>query len=131
MMIGQRSVVTRDGFRELRVRQLAKELAAEIYRVTDTGCLAKDHDLRDQMRRAAASIPSHTAEGDGRDTHRDSVRSLFIAKGSLAELRTQLEIARDVGSLPAEAHASLEARCAEIGRLPGSPIKARSASPHP
>jgi four helix bundle protein len=120
-----------DGFRELRVWQLAKELAVEIYRTTESGPLARDFGLRDQLRRAAVSIPSNIAEGDERDTNKDSVRFLYIAKGSLAELRTQLEIARDVGSLPAEAHAPLETKCAEVGRMLGALIKARSATHHP
>ncbi len=117
-----------EGYRELRVWQKAKELAVAVYHATATGPLAKDFGLRDQIRRAAVSIPSNIAEGDERDTNKDSVRFLFIAKGSLAELRTQLEIARDIGALAQPDHASLEATCAEIGRMLGSLIKARSQS---
>ena len=120
-----------DGFRDLRVWQLAKELAVDIYRITESSPLSRDYGLRDQLRRAAVSIPSNIAEGDERDTNKDSVRFLYIAKGSLAELRTQLEIARDVGSLSPEAHAQLEARCSEIGRMLGALIKVRSAPYHP
>ncbi|HWA88134.1 MAG TPA: four helix bundle protein [Opitutus sp.] len=119
------------GYRELRVWQLGKELAVEIYRATAAGPLARDFGLRDQLRRAAVSIPSNIAEGDERDTNKDSVRFLYIAKGSLAELRTQLEIARDVGALAAEIHTALEAKCAELGRMLGALIKVRSASYNP
>src|SRR3954470_3058661 len=111
-----------EGFRQLRVWQGAKELAVLIYRSTESGPLSRDFGLRDQIRRAAISIPSNIAEGDERDTNRDSVRFLYIAKGSLAELRTQLEIAHDVGSLPPETHAQLEGKCAELGRMLGSLI---------
>src|SRR5436190_24350165 len=97
-----------EGFRQLRVWQQAKDLAGLIYRASATGYLSRDFGLRDQLRRAAVSIPSNIAEGDERDTNRGSVRFLYIAKGSLAELRTQLEIARDIGSLPAALHAELE-----------------------
>ena len=117
------------GFRALRVWQVSKELAVQIYRVTDTGPLARDFGLRDQIRRAAVSIPSNIAEGDERDTNKDSVRFLYIAKGSLAELRTQLEIARDVGALTSEAYHQLEPKSAEIGRMLGALIKARSSHP--
>jgi four helix bundle protein len=120
-----------EGFRELRSWQAAKALAVEIYRLTESGALSRDFGLRDQLRRAAVSIPSSIAEGDERDTNKDSVRFLYIAKGSLAELRTQLEIARDVGALPSEAHLSLETKCAELGRMLGALIKARSATHHP
>ncbi len=118
-----------EGFRQLRVWQAAKELAVVIYRATESAPLSRDFGLRDQLRRAAVSIPSNIAEGDERDTNRDSVRFLYIAKGSLAELRTQLEIARDIGSLPPTLHAELEAKCAEIGRMLGALIKARAEHP--
>ena len=118
-----------EGFRELRVWQAAKELAVEAYRLCATGPLAKDFGLRDQIQRAAVSIPSNIAEGDERDTNRDSVRFLYIAKGSLAELRTQFEIAREVGFLPPEEHHRLEQKCAEIGRMLGALIKARAERP--
>ena len=115
-----------EGFRELRVWQAAKELAVLIYRSSESGPLARDFGLRDQLRRAAVSIPSNIAEGDERDTNRDSVRFLYIAKGSLAELRTQLEIARDIGVLSPTLHLDLESKCAEIGRMLGALIKARA-----
>lgn len=119
----------RAGFRDLRVWQAAKDLAVEVYRISSSGPLAKDYGLREQMRRAAVSIPSNVAEGDERDTNRDSIRFLYIAKGSLAELRTQLEIAREVGLLSPEEQCRLEQDCAEIGRMLGALIKARAEHP--
>ncbi len=118
----------KEGFRELRAWQAAKSLAVAIYHVTETGSLSRDFGLRDQLRRAAVSVPSNIAEGDERDTNKDSVRFLYIAKGSLAELRTQLEIARDVGKLPTSVYEDLESKCAELGRMLGALIKARAAS---
>ena len=115
-----------EGYRELRVWQRAKDLAVTIYNLSSSGPLSRDFGLRDQIRRAPVSIPSNIAEGDERDTNKDSVRFLYIAKGSLAELRTQLEIARDIGALDATRFDQLEATCAEIGRMLGSLIKARS-----
>ncbi len=115
-----------EGYRELRVWQRAKELAVTIYGLSSSGPLSRDFGLRDQIRRAAVSIPSNIADGDERDTNKDSVRFLSIAKGSLAELRTQLEIARDIGALDPGKFSQLEVTCAEIGRMLGSLIKARS-----
>ncbi len=97
-----------------------------IYGLSSSGPLSHDFGLRDQIRRAAVSIPSNIAEGDERDTNKDSVRFLYIAKGSLAELRTQLEIARDIGVLDSVKFSQSEVTCAEIGRMLGSLIKARS-----
>jgi len=72
-------------------------LAVSIYKITADGDLAKDFGLKDQLRRAAISIPSNLAEGDERDTDKDAVRFFYIAKGSIAELRTQLQIAFEIG----------------------------------
>ena len=58
-----------------------------------------DFGLRDQVRRSAVSVASNLAEGDERDTDKESVRYFFIAKGSVAELRTQLQIAHESGYL--------------------------------
>ena len=115
-----------EGFRELKVWQKGKEIAVDIYRVSGTGPLAKDYGLRDQMQRAAVSFPSNIAEGDERGTNPDSVRFFYIAKGSLAELRTQLEIAYEVGLIGPEPYGHLEQKCAELGRMLGALIKART-----
>jgi four helix bundle protein len=72
-------------------------LAVSVYKLTVDGVVARDFGLVDQLRRSAISVPSNIAEGDERDTNRDCVRFLYIAKGSLAELITQLEIAHLVG----------------------------------
>ena len=77
-----------------------------------------NHSSRDvsQMRRAAVSIPSNIAEGEGR-TGRDPLRFLDIAYGSLLELETQLELARRLGFLPDGNTAQLTELTAEIGRM--------------
>lgn len=98
-VIGENLVKGERGFKELQVWQRAKELAVLVYRATETGGIAKDSGRKNQMRRAAVSIPSNIAEGDEQDTNKDSVRLFFIAKGSLAELRTQSEIALEIGYL--------------------------------
>lgn len=111
------------GFHNLRVWQEAKELAVGVYHATET---LRDFSLRDQLRRSAVSIPSNIAEGDERDTDKDSVRCFYIAKGSLAELRTQLEIASEVGALPDSATKPLLEAAITVGRQLGALIKARS-----
>ena len=86
-------------FQDLKVWQRAKDLAVYIYRLTSEGAFLKDYGLRDQMRRAAVSIPSNIAEGDELGTDKQSVRYFYTAKGSSAELLTQAIIASEVGYL--------------------------------
>ena len=113
-------------FRNLTTWKLAKEVAVEIYVLTAKGPIARDFGLRDQLRAAAVSIPSNIAEGDERGSNRDCVRFFHIAKGSVAELRTQLEIAREVSLLDQATYDALEAKLDRLARMLGSLIKARS-----
>ena len=117
------------GFRDLRVWQEAKELAVEIYRLTGEAAFSRDYSMRDQIRRSVISIPSNIAEGDERGSNKDAVRFLFIAKGSLAELQTQLEIAYEIGYLDSSALGGLDQTCTSIGKMLGALIKARSPKP--
>lgn len=119
------------GFRDLRVWQEAKELAVEIYRLTGEAAFSRDYSMRDQIRRSVISIPSNIAEGDERGSNKDAVRFLFIAKGSLAELQTQLEIAYEIGYLDSSALSSLDQTCSSIGKMLGALIKARSPKQQP
>ena len=116
------------GFKQLKVWTEARDLAVEIYRLSSTGSLSKDFTLRDQLRRAAVSVPSNIAEGDERDTDKDAVRFFYIAKGSIAEIRTQLEIAQRVELITAEQLNPLEVRCVIVAKMLGALIKARSTT---
>ena len=104
-------------YRDLVVWQKAMELVAGVYELTRRFPKARDHGLGGQMRRAALSVASNIAEGHGRDHLRDYLRHLSIAKGSLAELETQLLIGRAVGSSSAREIEPLLAICDEIGRM--------------
>jgi four helix bundle protein len=72
----------------------AVDLAQQIYRVTERFPSNEQFGLTSQIRRAAVSIPSNIAEGAARQTKKEFLNFLHIAKGSLSELDTQLEIAR-------------------------------------
>ena len=80
-------------FEELEVWKRGRQLAVEVFRETDA---FRSFALRDQMQRAALSIPRNIAEGYERDSSKDFVRFLRIAKASAAELRTQLYVAQDL-----------------------------------
>ena len=83
-------------FEDLEVWKEACRVSIEIYRLLKN---CKDYGLRDQMTRAAVSIASNIAEGAERDSRAEFARFLHIAKGSAAELRTQLYIASHIGVL--------------------------------
>ena len=75
-------------------------MAVDVFKLTKSGEIEKEWSIRDQMRRAALSIPSNIAEGYERNTKAEFVRFLHIAKGSCAELRTQLYVAKALKLLP-------------------------------
>ena len=79
-------------FRDLIVWQRGMDLAVEAYRLTDRLPRSEQFGLQIQARRAASSVPANIAEGVGRGTTREYVRSLSIANGSLKELETQLDL---------------------------------------
>ena len=114
------------GFKDLKVWQRSKELAALIYRLTQKGPFTRDYGFRDQIRRAAVSVPSNIAEGDERGSNKDAVRFFYIAKGSLAEIQTQLEIAYEIEYLDNSTFDDLDEKCTVIGKMLGSLINARS-----
>jgi four helix bundle protein len=94
-------------FEDLEVWQESCDLAVEIYEITRTGDLSRDYGFRDQMTRAAVSIPSNIAEGKERETVPELIRFLYIAKGSAGELRTQIHIAYRIGYMESEAFKGL------------------------
>ena len=85
-------------YRDLLVWQKAKALAVRIYRQTENFPKTETYGLRSQLRRAAVSIPSNVAEGQGRLTRGEFRQFLGHARGSLLELETQMAIAFDLGS---------------------------------
>lgn len=78
--------------KKLKVWQKSMNLAHEIYNVTYTFPEYEKFSLTSQLRRCAVSIPSNIAEGYGRGSQKEILRFLSIARGSLVELDTQLEI---------------------------------------
>lgn len=87
-------------FKKLRVWQESKDLAVEIYKLTnEIEVLSKDFRLKNQMSSSAVSISSNIAEGDELDSNKQSIRHFYIAKGSTAELMTQIIIAAEIGYL--------------------------------
>ena len=85
-----------NSFENLEVWKRSCKLAVTIYEILRS---CKDFGLKDQMTRAAISIASNIAEGAERNSKAEFIRFLHIAKGSAAELRTQVYIATNIGVL--------------------------------
>jgi len=83
-------------YRDLVVWQKAMALVTAVYRITKNFPKEESFGLTSQMRRSAVSVPSNIAEGYGRHSTNDYIRFLQIAMGSVYELQTQLEIARNL-----------------------------------
>ena len=113
-------------FQKLRVWQVAKELAVKTYKLTSNPTFSKDYELKDQLQRSAVSIPSNIAEGDDLETDKQSIRHFYIAKGSAAELLTQLIISQEIGYIDSETRDSLVNDCKIISVMLTKLIKARS-----
>lgn len=97
--------------------QEAKSPAVDVYKITTQGELAKDYGFRDQLQRAAVSIASNIAEGYERNSDKEFIRFLMIAKGSISESRTQLEIAKDIKYVTQDTFDLVEERCITIGSM--------------
>ena len=110
--------------RRLVLWQKSVRLAVEIHRVS---CRLPKHELfglAAQMNRAAVSIPSNVAEGAARHTTRDYIRFLYIARGSSAEIDTQLLLAEELGYVTRDDLAPAISISDEVGRLLNAVITA-------
>lgn len=106
-------------FEDLIAWQKARELSKNIYRVTKVGEFLKDFGLRDQIRRASVSIMSNIAEGFERGGRSEFHQFLVIAKGSCAELRSQLYVASDAEYIDIGTFQNLDGLAKEASRLIG------------
>ena len=86
----------RRSYTDLEVWQKCRELVTDIYLFSEFFPKEEMFGLTSQIRRSAVSIPSNIAEGCGRNSTKDTIQFLFIARGSLYELETQLYLALDL-----------------------------------
>jgi len=110
-------------YEELQIWQEGCRLAVDIYQLTTNEPFTKDFGLKDQIRRSSVSIPSNIAEGKERETIKELVRYLYVAKGSAAELKTQLYIAQGVGYLNADIYLDLNERITLLSKQIGGFIR--------
>jgi four helix bundle protein len=113
-----------NSFEEIIAWQKARELNAEIYNITNVNeVFSKDYGLRDQMRRASVSISSNIAEGFERETTKEFIRFLFIAKASAGEFRSQLYLALDLNYINKEEFGKMNNKVNDISKLLSGLIK--------
>lgn len=104
-------------FQDLKVWQRSHTLALEVYRLTTPFPKTEQFGLTSQLRRAASSVPTNTAEGSKRRTRQEFARFLNIAEGSLAEVEYLVILSRDLHFLaPADATKTL-AEVTEIAKM--------------
>ena len=87
-------------YHDLIAWQRAIHLAKEAYALSESFPAAERFGLTSQMRRSVVSVASNIAEGASRGTKREFIQFLNIARGSLAELETQITIAVELGLIP-------------------------------
>jgi four helix bundle protein len=127
----RRMETTQDGppYRQLKAWIESRDLAVLIYRLCAKRPASMDRGLTDQIRRAAISIPSNIAEGNGRGTNRDSLRFLYIARGSLCELESQIDVCQHTGLIEIEVGRNITGQMTLVGRLIGGLITYRKSRP--
>jgi len=87
-------------YRELEVWQLAMSLAEDVYGILKDLPNEERFALSNQLRRAVISVPSNIAEGFGRDSTKDFLHFIAMARGSLYEVMTQMELAVRLDYVP-------------------------------
>ena len=104
-------------YRQLKVWQRAMDLAEQCYTVTRPYPVEERYSLVSQIRRAAVSIPANIAEGQGRSHTKEFLNHLSMARGSLMEVETLLQLSLRVGFLSEESLTSLLDVSAEVSRM--------------
>ena len=104
-------------YKELKVWQKAMDLTVEVYKLVKLLPKEETYALSDLMRRAVVSIPSNIAEGQGRNSDKEFIQFLSIARGSLWELETQIEICLRIGYIDQSLATNIYNLMAEISKM--------------
>ncbi|PJA48558.1 MAG: four helix bundle protein [candidate division SR1 bacterium CG_4_9_14_3_um_filter_40_9] len=109
-------------YQKLEVWQKAIQLCKEIYVITKKYPKTETYSLVDQMKRCSVSIASNIAEGDQRNGEGETIHFLYIAKGSAAELETQLIISKELGFVDDKEYEYLQSKILEVLKMLSSLI---------
>lgn len=110
-------------YKDFKVWQKAMDLTVEIYKLVKLLPKEETYALSDQMRRSVVSIPSNIAEGQGRNTTKEFVFFLGVARGSQTELETQLQICINLNYLTEKNAENALNLCEEVGKMLNTLIK--------
>ncbi len=103
--------------KKLDVWKLSMDLVAQIYKASERFSGEERFGLTNQIRRAAVSIPSNIAEGAARQTQKEFIKYLHVSQGSLSELDTQLELARNLGYLSMSEWETIDLQMERIDKM--------------
>jgi len=117
-----------ESFEDLLVWQKGMEVVKQVYLISKQGELGRDFALRDQLRRAAISIPTNIAEGFERASRKEYVNFLNFAKGSTGEVRSLLNVAFELGYLESSKYQELRNAVMELSRYLSNQIKSLRAT---
>ena len=112
-------------FEDLEIWKKGMRLAVETYKLMQ-GC--KDFGFKDQIQRSAVSIPSNISEGYERQTNKEFIQFLYIARGSCGELRTQLYLANELGYVAKNDFVTLLETTKHISAMLNNLIKIRKTN---
>ncbi|OYQ34410.1 four helix bundle protein [Flavobacterium cyanobacteriorum] len=110
-------------FEDINSWQKARALNKRIYLITEETAFKRDFDLARQLRRSSVSISSNIAEGFERNTDKEFIHFLYIAKGSAGEVRSQFYLALDLNYISMEVFNELSTEISEISMLLSGFIK--------
>jgi len=117
-----------ESFEDLLVWQKGMEVVKQVYLISREGELYRDFALRDQLRRAAISIPTNIAEGFERSSRKEYLNFLNYAKGSTGEVRSLLNVAAELGYLEPSRYEVLRQAVLELSRYLYNQIKSLRSS---
>ena len=112
-------------FEDLEIWKEGMRLCIKVYKLMEN---SKDYGLKDQMQRAAISVPSNISEGFERHSNKEFIHFLYIAKGSCGELRTQLYIAKELNVITNEDFTDILQRLKQLSSMISSFIKTRKTN---
>lgn len=104
-------------FEDIQAWQKGRDLVKDIYLLSALGEFERDFDLRSQIRRSTVSIVSNIAEGQGRRTDKDFAHFLNMSLGSVAETKSHLYLAIDLGYISKEVFDGLFIKVDEVGKM--------------
>lgn len=115
-------------FKDLKVWQRSRFLAVKIYTITKNFPKEEVYGMTNQLRRAAVSNPSNIAEGHRRGSNKEFIQFLKVARGSLAEVETQVIVSGDINYIDTKIVEEITKEIEEIGKMINGLINSLSAT---